>query len=46
MDRRKMHSKYFTRRKIVGKEPEERSHEGRTGMAHTTKEYSHVGPTC
>jgi hypothetical protein len=27
------------------KEPEERSHEGRMGMAHTAKEYGRVGPT-
>jgi hypothetical protein len=27
------------------KEPEERSHEGRMGMAHMAKESSHVGPT-
>jgi hypothetical protein len=28
------------------KEPEERSHEGRMGMALATKEFGHMGPTC
>jgi hypothetical protein len=45
MNRGKMHNHYFFGRKLWEKEPEERSHEGRIGMAHAANESGRVGPT-